>query len=93
MNEQILILINTFQNVDLTKDLSTRGLRMGACIHGSDNTNTYTGTLGGFVPINDSHLGFLTCAHVVGPEVGSLVSVVDPGNSMQRYLLISIMLS
>ena len=72
----------------MTKDLSTIGLRMGACIHGSDNTNT--GTLGGFVPINDDHLGFLTCAHVVESEFGSLVYVVEPGNSMQRYHILYI---
>ena len=61
---------------------------MGACIHGEDSLTT--GTLGGFVPIDENRVGFLTCAHVVGSDVGNLVSVVETGNLSRRYALFRI---
>ena len=62
-------------------------LKMGACISGADGTRM--GTLGGFIPLADGQMGFLTCAHVVGLEIGAPVSVVgitDDSKDFSRYI-------
>ena len=73
-----------FQEAGKTTYDDTNSLRMGACVCGVDSSAT--GTLGGFITVDDCHLGFLTCAHVVGSEIRRLVSVVETGVSSQRSI-------
>ena len=70
---------------DGEKDIKRLPLQIGAAICGT--TGSRIGTLGGFVILPNGQIGLITCAHVVGTETGSVVSLVrDKNQQAKRYV-------
>ena len=70
---------------DGEKDIKCLPLQIGAALCGT--TGSRIGTLGGFVTLPNGQIGFITCAHVVGTETGSVVSLVrDKNQQSKRYV-------
>ena len=84
MNCLIFFLLQEDKN-DGEKDIKYLPLQIGAAISGT--TGSRIGTLGGFVTLPNGQIGFITCAHVVGTETGSVVSLVrDKNQQSKRYV-------